>query len=1276
MPNQQYTDHRSTTAAPYRNNAFPIYVVQALPRDPKLADIDGASVEDRERRVRSCGRDDPDHPCPGTGPRAASGVPLKRRQALHAINRHFIHANASVCRFATHTRAHYASDLVFDVDAHAPYPTTVMDVDGAAVSIPEPISWEWYRPFIEAAVWVGRRIFDYLVGPLSVDPRLITTSVTRQGCRVTVDWRAFGPRRLWEILAVLRWIEAHVFGPQELAVLGTKIGAALKIDGGIFEKSDLPFATSDGDNAFRGPWLRPLGALHHKSGNVVGWSRVTPVPHDRFRAEDTAWLTRVSRSARPDVSSFPEPSLFIGEVLAHWPEARHPLGDAIIEGVVVPAEKLVDLFERDLVSEIDAKHRASVHRARQRALGTRQRTSRTESAPITQEHIDAIAAALGAERGGRENYRVICPRCHKKDATIYGSGWYQCFRCNPEAIRVEQLAADQGLLHLLPTRPHSTKPYDRIAVERMPTNEVANWPEHYVVERPTYQTIDDARTGCREFLDRHLDAGMEVIVLAGGTGTSKTTTIANTVTERELVARIHVARDDAHQHYVETIPGARSIFGMRAGVNCTNDALAEVRGRKESVGETLCSVCPDRQTCEYQQQWRDIERRTLVMHHAYAPLSGLKLLDVGADLIVIDEDPFDTIVDGTDVGLPELALMRCRRDLDFGQRRPEAGSGVDVSLADEPTTTWTAPTPALEAVISALGRKLAADAVVDSGLLRGPKTGRPLDSARAGSLNDLDLTRHLFADAELRRAVVAITEDDLEAYEAARRELLHAHQLAAPTHRRLPILSETAESRTITVSLSNDSNGPLAPWVEDVWCAYRAESRPNLNVSVRPPERRRPLNILDELVDGLRELLATYELGRNRTSPIQMVRDDRGRWSLLITKRRPIPRAQVPIVVSSATIRPEALRLMFGEHRRVAVWAPTLPKTERRIVIADGNYGVSGLTIREGHETAMERLYETIMALVAAEYLRTGLPVGILGPSRVINEINERVLGARTMTKERLSMPFSTDRAERFRRLHELTRPHHYLAGYAGGVMGSNDFCDVLTDGRRRFIRSLIVVQPIPPLNAISRQLHGLYAGQTRGVLVDDLAMVEEDVLVDWTITPRTVAFEGTERDGFVTVAQNVPGFVDPLANELLHRSYEAVILQLVGRMRGNIPDPIDPSIEPRVHLFGAVAIPGWPVDEVIDLDDLRERVGLARSAKRPVGRPPNGTLVDQLRGRWKRAGVRKAVTWLYGVAIREHRDPLLWCGSQIEAAGLPYWGSARTVVLELYRTRGGHERG
>jgi hypothetical protein len=60
-------------------------------------------------------------------------------------------------------------------------------------------------------------------------------------------------------------------------------------------------------------------------------------------------------------------------------------------------------------------------------------------------------------------------------------------------------------------------------------------------------------------------------------------------------------------------------------------------------------------------------------------------------------------------------------------------------------------------------------------------------------------------------------------------------------------------------------------------------------------------------------------------------------------------------------------------------------------------------------------------------------------------------------------MPFKAhERAEKYAALRALTIPLGFIAGYAGGVAGSNDFA-IDDGGKRRFVRSLIVLGNIIP---------------------------------------------------------------------------------------------------------------------------------------------------------------------------------------------------------------------
>jgi hypothetical protein len=257
-------------------------------------------------------------------------------------------------------------------------------------------------------------------------------------------------------------------------------------------------------------------------------------------------------------------------------------------------------------------------------------------------------------------------------------------------------------------------------------------------------------------------------------------------------------------------------------------------------------------------------------------------------------------------------------------------------------------------------------------------------------------------------------------------------------------------------------------------------------------------------------------------------------------------------------------------------------------------------------------------------------------------------------------MPFEAhERADKYAALKALTIPLGFIAGYAGGVAGSNDFA-IDDGGKRRFVRSLIVLgNIIPNLAEVARDHRGLFAHV-------------RDQPVDWTVTSHTVAFEGTERDGHVQVAKNVIGYRDPAANALLFGIYQGELLQIVGRMRGQLVDPVDPSIVPTVHLIAGVAIPGWPVDEVITLDDLRSRLGLTVNERNARGRKSDVSLEEQVRRRWKKHGPVATMQWLVKAYFRLMKNDGAVTAARltIQGAGLEWRNTlvavGNAVIAEL----------
>ncbi len=297
---------------------------------------------------------------------------------------------------------------------------------------------------------------------------IITTSVTRMGARVTVDWRAFGPRKGWEVIALIRWIEAQIFGSDELAILGDDLKASVSIDTGVYGTNDTPRIDGDGINLFKGGWLRPLGATHTKSSNAMGWFRTTPVPHDMFRGNNAEWLTRVSRSKYPDLNKWAEPDLLKTSNFGRWPEARFPGADKLVEGVLPPAVELIRLLDDEItITSLPANARAAVERMRLRSTGTRASGS-VSLGRIDRDVIAKILEHLGIAWDDQGDHaRLNCPRANckatdKKASIFFDNGVFHCFRCcRPEmgsALPLQAFAAEMGCSHLVPWSKANSKP--------------------------------------------------------------------------------------------------------------------------------------------------------------------------------------------------------------------------------------------------------------------------------------------------------------------------------------------------------------------------------------------------------------------------------------------------------------------------------------------------------------------------------------------------------------------------------------------------------------------------------------------------------------------------------------------------------------------------------------------------------------------------------------------------------------------------------------------------
>ena len=302
---------------------------------------------------------------------------------------------------------------------------------------------------------------------------------------------------------------------------------------------------------------------------------------------------------------------------------------------------------------------------------------------------------------------------------------------------------------------------------------------------------------------------------------------------------------------------------------------------------------------------------------------------------------------------------------------------------------------------------------------------------------------------------------------------------------------------------------------------------------------------------------------------------------------------------------PERLRLAYGEPAVGTEWRHVrvqVPDPLRVTYVADRSYAAGSL-MQEKQRPFRDRLFETAKNLVDVEFQRTGIPVAVLGPSRVVNAFVEGVVGK---LPSKLSMPWSGDRRDRFRELSELTRQHGFVAGYAYGSSGLNIF-GVEQDSLFRFVRSLIVLgNPVPNLGDVAATHHGLYSDLYNLVPVQAEGFdFSEQVpaVVDWSIVQRDVAFCGTQREDRVLVRRNVIGFADERANSILRGLYESELIQMLGRMRSVIPDPVDPTIEPHAFVIAGTPLPGIPTHKVIGLEGLRKSLGLEYKAEPKKGR-------------------------------------------------------------------------
>jgi hypothetical protein len=1213
--------------ATWQNDNLPHYTVQAMPATggaglPVLHEAPCYAVT----RCRST------EPCDGTLEFFRSGIGLGRVEAIHVVRQHYTFANWGICRFASHHRADYSADLIFEIDAHVKgVPAYFLD-DG------------YYTPIIETAVVVGRRLYEHLVGN-GVDPKYITTVVTRMGSRVTVDWRAFGPRRLWQLIIAVRAIEARVFEAGELASLsadlkskmilegerlsreqpdtppfvGDAVTAEVKVDGSIYSRSDVPRNDPELGNTFRGPFIRPIGALHSGSSPANMWIRATAVPHEKFRAIDATWLTKVSRaSAGPSIHGFEDLTLFTRQW--RWPEARDPRADHMIEDDPNPSRYLIDLLDGadDLQDELGDDAVDEIKAVRRKSFGSRIRATGELEVTVSEEDAQKIMASLTEvkyQRNGRA--RSICPFCNKVPVslTVYSrEGHGHCFRCN-KTYSLAEIAAKLGLSEAVKYARHSSSPIQRVPVESLPpVPDVVKWGPGTTVVDPEFETLEEAREAQTAFVDHNLERrdDWDLMVLAGPTGLGKTTVAIDMIAKHGIMSRGLFARSEARNPYVSVLAPSRPIDGRRRE-NCANHARI-LAARDRMIPEwSVCKRCPFRANCPYLAQFRNIEGVHLGLLHSHARHLDREILNNGSTLTIIDENAWDQCLERIDLTADEIDLFRC--DVDWRALLPDQYGtvGLDEALVYLP------PTENVGRLIDVLVGFLRGDAVLAAesaatGVSAAAKHG---EWSRNGGVADGDLGRLLFARSELAAAVLAVEDRDLERVEARTYDL---------------------------VSFGGR----------------------------RPPKR-----VLAELCQALLELHRDHVREVASASRLSVFRGDDGRWVLRLTRRTQLDVGQA--IVLSSTIRPEQVRLAFGE-RRTVVFAPRVRQRERRTLVADRTYSLSQLTGRQG-QALRDRLFETVKELVCTEHRRTGLPVAIIGRSEIINAWNRYMLGADDA--KRYAMPWPQGvRDERAEGLRDLSVPRGYISGYAGSVSGSNGFsveleADLAVDRSApvtRFVRALVVLgNLIPPLGAVAASVRGAYAGVTADseVIPNYHGIgpwsVEEPVVVDWTPVYRTIPLQAPD-DETVLVSKNVVGFADPRANELLHASYEAELIQIAGRMRGSIPDPVDPTIEPRLFVFAGLGIAEFPFDSVTDLESVRGALGLEIEATKQ----PKRSAEEQIFWRFKERGPKATILWLAKALRRSHargsHSPSLLARDvkdRISKAGIPWREKYEAFLIE-----------
>lgn len=1169
--------------------------------------------------VASCNADRLE-PCPGTELRSAMAcVTLDADEARHALE-HYSYPNWSVCVFSDSTKTHYATNTVWEIDAHTKL-TVPSDPDASPqVWMADP---EYYAPTIRAAVDVGRRIYDYLVTGLSVDPRWITTSVTRMGARVTLDWRAIGPWGISDALALVRYVQ-HQAVPEglleeltatlknemttEVARLDSKFAdvfgdtdestkevvASVEVDTGLYRVSDAATRSYERGHQFKGPLCRPPGALHPKSSPMAMWSRITPVPHDTFQVENALWLAQVSRASDPKVEKFVEPGLY-----SHpWPETRAPETDKLLAGVP-KAMSIIELLRlrqeiglqaegwRDLpqifLSEIKASE----------AHGRPTQVLAGSLAELTEAQIIEICRAVSPRVEIKSNkVKVECPYCGQYgQAVVYlESGAFNCPRtsCDGGSRHITAIALEKGHANLVPWRRPSSQPLQRKALADLDTR-TASWSDLGEVHHHTADDVHAAREYLADTLNEVLERDTwRTLIIRGPTGIGKTTTSLKVLQERQTVIRASFARDEGKMALVDAYEPEMptKLIEGRKESNCDQNHRIRTLMSAGLPLQIVCNdECPSRAGCPYMAQFEgeDFMGVSLGLTHGHLSSLPLKKLQNGSDITVIDENPLAAASQLTDVSQRDLDRLRVGLDFVFADVWENEDGTEDVSPEDT-TIERSGETPAVDRLITWLIEALRPEVLA-----------RHKNAAKEGVLSDLPLAEYWAQEgSELTQILAAISDADLDAHDRA-------------------VLAIAEEHRT----------NPEAP---------------------TPPKR-----VLTDLVSALQDLAQMAAVGHPRPSRVHLQRVSpvgASEWVLHLSQRRDIQHGRT--IILSSTLTPTQYLLAYGQPiGGLEIIEPEVKRQEKRIQVADKQFGVEALLdsntkTKSYKKRQQERaaLYETVTKLVEEERARTGLPVALLGRAKLVQDYLEHRLGKGIIPAD-LRMPFHRPREPKIEQLKALTLPLGIIAGYAGGVSGSNDF---QVDGR--FVRSCIVMGSTQPnLGDIARRWRGVFAWFPFVETDPEFGVqLQVDRAVSWQTIPRAAAIAGTELgDGDATTVLAVLqsfGFSDPLANEVLRHSYEDEIVQMIGRMRSVVPDPVDPSIEPRAYILGHVALPGWQVDEVLTYDELRGRLGLDvltgdRTRKTRVNRQP-----ELLAKRAKRRGRASALLWVAEALVRAGYEP------------------------------------